>query len=185
MSWGLDSEGPVILVLGGSQGALAINLAVESALQGGLWPKGFRLIWQTGAGTYDRFAKWDDRTAVLVRPFIDPIASAYAAVDCVVSRSGAMTLAEVCAWSLPSILVPLPTAAAGHQAANAKALADAGAAVFLDQSDLTGRRLAAELGGLMSDSARLADLSRVAGERARPDAAGRIASAALGLLPRN
>jgi UDP-N-acetylglucosamine--N-acetylmuramyl-(pentapeptide) pyrophosphoryl-undecaprenol N-acetylglucosamine transferase len=184
-SWGLAAEGPVVLVVGGSQGALAVNLAVESALQGGLWPRGCRLLWQTGAGTFDRFAKWDDRKSVLVRPFIDPIANAYAASDCVVSRSGAMTLAEICAWSLPSVLVPLPTAAAGHQAFNASALAGAGAAVVLDQSDLTGQRLAAELGGLLSDPARLADISRAAGRRARPDAADRIASAALGLLPRN
>jgi UDP-N-acetylglucosamine--N-acetylmuramyl-(pentapeptide) pyrophosphoryl-undecaprenol N-acetylglucosamine transferase len=185
MSWGMAPEGPVVLVVGGSQGALAVNLAVESALRDGLWPKGLRLLWQTGAGTYDRFAQWDDRTSVLVRPFIDPIASAYAAADCVVSRSGAMTLAEICAWSLPSVLVPLPTAAAGHQAANARALADAGAAVFLDQSDLTGQRLVAELGSLLSSPARLADISRAAGERARPDAADRIASDALKLLPRN
>ena len=185
MSWGLAPEGPVVLVLGGSQGALAVNLAVESALRGGLWPKGFQLIWQTGASTHDRFSKWDDRISVLVRPFVDPIADAYAAADCVVSRSGAMTLAEICAWSLPSILVPLPTAAAGHQASNARALADTGAAVFLSQSDLTGQRLAAELGDLLSSSARLADISRAAGERARPDAAERIASGALSLLSRN
>jgi UDP-N-acetylglucosamine--N-acetylmuramyl-(pentapeptide) pyrophosphoryl-undecaprenol N-acetylglucosamine transferase len=96
-----------------------------------------------------------------------------------------MTLAEICAWSLPSVLVPLPTAAAGHQAFNASALADAGAAVVLDQSDLTGQRLSAELGGLLSNPARLADISRAAGKRARPDAADRIAAAVLGLLPRN
>lgn len=183
--WGLAAGGPVALVVGGSQGALAVNVAVESALRGGLWPKGFRLIWQTGAGTYDRFAKWDDRTSVLVRPFIDPMADAYAAADCVVSRSGAMTLAEICAWSLPSVLVPLPTATAGHQASNARALADAGAAVFLDQSDLTGQRLAADLGGLLSSPARLADVARAAGERARPDAADRIASDALKFLSRS
>jgi len=183
--WSLTPGGPVVLVLGGSQGALAINLAVESALRDGLWPRGFRLIWQTGAGTYEQFANWNDGTSVLVQPFIDPIANAYAAADCVVSRSGAMTLAEICAWSLPSVLVPLPTAAAGHQAANARALADSGAAVFLDQSDLTGQRLVAELGGLFSSPARLADISLAAGQRARPDAADRIASGALGLLPRN
>jgi UDP-N-acetylglucosamine--N-acetylmuramyl-(pentapeptide) pyrophosphoryl-undecaprenol N-acetylglucosamine transferase len=181
-SWRLAPEGRVVLVLGGSQGALAVNLAVESALEEGLWPKGCRLIWQTGAATYPRFAEWDDRVSVLVRPFIDPIADAYAAADCVVSRAGAMTLAELCAWSLPSVLVPLPTAAAGHQAANARALADGGAAVFLDQADLTGGRLAAELGALLSESARLADVAQAAGRRARPDAADRIASDALRLL---
>ena len=180
--WLLAPGGPVVLVLGGSQGSLAVNLAVEAMLLGGLWPKPYRLIWQTGAGTFDRFAKCDDRTSVLVRPFIDPIADAYAAADCVVSRSGAMTLAEICAWSLPSVLVPLPTAAAGHQAFNARALADAGAAVYLDQADLTGQRLAGELEGLLSNPARLADVARAAGERARPEAADRIASDALRLL---
>jgi UDP-N-acetylglucosamine--N-acetylmuramyl-(pentapeptide) pyrophosphoryl-undecaprenol N-acetylglucosamine transferase len=182
MSWGLASGHPVVLVVGGSQGALAVNLAVEAALQGGFWPRGCRLIWQTGEGTYERFAKWDDRLSILVRPFIDPIANAYAAADCVVSRSGAMTLAELCAWSLPSILVPLPTSAAGHQRSNARALADAGAAVYLDQAELTGQRLAEELNGLVFRPARLADVARAASARGRPDAAERIASRALELL---
>jgi UDP-N-acetylglucosamine--N-acetylmuramyl-(pentapeptide) pyrophosphoryl-undecaprenol N-acetylglucosamine transferase len=182
MTWGLASGRPVVLVVGGSQGALAINLAVESALQGGSWPQGCRLIWQTGEGSYERFARWDDRLSVLVRPFIDPISDAYAAADCVVSRSGAMTLAELCAWSLPSILVPLPSAAAGHQHSNARALADVGAAICLEQADLTGRRLAEELSGLLSRPARMADVARAAAGRARPDAAERIASDALKLV---
>ena len=74
--------------------------------------------------------------------FLDPMADGYAVADLVVSRAGMITVAELCAWGLPSILVPLPTAAADHQTHNARVLAEAGAALLLPQSELTPERLA-------------------------------------------
>ena len=179
---GLDPAKPTALVVGGSQGALAVNQAVDAAVCGGLLPSGVQLIWQTGAATYDKFSHRDIPGLILVRPFLDPIAEAYAAADVVVSRAGAMTIAELCAWGLPAVLVPLPTAAAGHQLTNAKALAASGAAVLLEQRDATGEALAGHVGSLLSDSARMAGMSAAARGRAHPDAAEVIASHVLRVL---
>lgn len=180
--WGFDAGQPVVLVVGGSQGALPINAAVDVALGEGLWPAGAGLLWQSGSATYERFAARSDRHRVVVRSFIDPIADAYAAADLVVGRAGAMTIAELCAWGLPAILVPLPTAAAGHQLTNARALAGAGAAVLLEQSEATACALADRIRILLGNPAGLAELTRAALRRAHPDAADSIAAKALGIL---
>jgi len=100
-----------------------------------------------------------------------------------VSRAGAMTTAELLAAGVPALLVPLPTAAADHQTRNAEALADAGAAVCLPESELTPERLWTELLTLVTDRPLLARMSAVARERARPEAALDIVRALLTLLP--
>ena len=179
---GLAPDRPTVLVVGGSQGALAVNRAVDAAVGGGLWPAEVQLVWQTGAGTHGLFANRDDGHRVLVRPFLDPISDFYAAADLVVSRAGAMTIAELCAWGIPAVLIPLPTAAAGHQLTNAKALVNAGAAVLLEQRCATGEGLVEAVSALVSSPARMADLAAAARARARPEAADSIASAALQLL---
>ena len=94
-----------------------------------------------------------------------------------------MTTSEFLAWGLPSVLVPLPTSAAGHQEQNAKALSEAGAAVHLPQDGLSAATLWRELVGLMSDSGRRETMSVAALERSRPDAADRIAKDLVDLLP--
>jgi UDP-N-acetylglucosamine--N-acetylmuramyl-(pentapeptide) pyrophosphoryl-undecaprenol N-acetylglucosamine transferase len=171
-----------VLVLGGSQGALAVNTAIDDALAAGRWPPGVQLVWQTGAATYERFSRHHDGATVLVRPFLDPIAEAYAAADAVVSRAGAMTIAELCAWGLPAVLIPLPTAAAGHQLTNAKALASAGAAVLLLQGNATAETITGAIRDLLWCPGRGAAVSAAATARARPDAAAAIAARALQLL---
>src|SRR5204863_205747 len=113
---------------------------------------------------------------VVVRGFFDPMASAYRVADLVVSRAGAMTVAELCAWGRPSILVPLPSAAADHQTWNARALAAAGAAVLLAERDLRPDSLALLVTQLVTDPARLATLGAQARVRGHPDAAREIVS---------
>ena len=176
-------DAPLVLVVGGSQGALGINRAVGDALTGdaGLG-RNVQLLWQTGDATHDQFASLRRDGVVRVEAFLDPIADAYAAADLVVARAGAMTMAELAAWGLPSILVPLPTAAADHQLANAQAAAQAGAAVLIEQRELTGGRLAGEVGRLLADPAGLARLRAAMLERGRPQAASEIARDVLGLV---
>jgi UDP-N-acetylglucosamine--N-acetylmuramyl-(pentapeptide) pyrophosphoryl-undecaprenol N-acetylglucosamine transferase len=178
---GFAPDRPLVVVVGGSQGALGVNLAVADALTGGGWPLGVSLLWQTGAATFVRF-RGHASAAVRVEAFLDPIAACYAAADLVVCRAGAMTLAEVAAWGLPTVLVPLPTAAADHQRTNARALAAAGAAVLLEQEGLSGAGLAAEVGRLLADPGRRRALSDAVRSRAKPTAAEDIARAALSLL---
>lgn len=180
-SLGFDASKPLVLVLGGSQGSLAINQAVAEALGSGRWPQGVQLMWQTGEATYNQFRHLSSGDCRL-QSFIDPIGDAYAAADLVVARAGAMTLAELAAWGLPAILVPLPTAAADHQTGNASALAQAGAAVLLEQRNLTSATLSDSVRKLLAEPARMAQLASAARLRARPDAASEIAREALRLV---
>ncbi|MGH7677288.1 MAG: glycosyltransferase, partial [Gemmatimonadaceae bacterium] len=99
----------------------------------------------------------------------------YAVANLTIARSGTMTLAELMAWHIPAVLVPLPTAAADHQTLNARALQDAGAAVHLPQSELSGARLGREVSDLLGNAARAQAMTAAAASRARPDAANEIA----------
>ena len=177
---GFAAERPLVFVTGGSQGALPINLAVAGAVESRALPGGASLLWQCGQATLERFRGLRSER-VAVEAFIDPIANAYAAADLVVARAGG-TIASLAAWGLPAILVPLPTAAAGHQLSNARALAQAGAAVLIEQSRLTPSVLAETISTLLSDPARMAGLASAIERRARPNAATEIASQALRLV---
>ena len=170
----------VLLVFGGSQGARALNEAMNGWLDRPL-PRGLGVIWATGRAAYDTYARRES-TTVRVRPYLAPIADAYAASDLVLARAGAMTTAELCAWGLPMVLVPLPTAAADHQTANARALAGAGAAVLIPQRDLTVERLDACLRDLLQSSERRRALAAAALARGRPGASETIARRVLSLI---
>jgi UDP-N-acetylglucosamine--N-acetylmuramyl-(pentapeptide) pyrophosphoryl-undecaprenol N-acetylglucosamine transferase len=176
----LDGSRPVVLVTGGSQGALAINRAVAGWLDAG-GPQGADLIWVTGRGTYDEFAGRHRPPAVQVVDFLDPMADGYAVADLVVSRAGMITVAELCAWGLPSVLIPLPTAAADHQTHNGRVLADAGAARLLPQVQLTPGRLGETIEALLADRAGRGVMAAKALARGRPHAAAEIVSRLLTL----
>ncbi|HEX6598654.1 MAG TPA: UDP-N-acetylglucosamine--N-acetylmuramyl-(pentapeptide) pyrophosphoryl-undecaprenol N-acetylglucosamine transferase [Gemmatimonadaceae bacterium] len=180
-AWGFpELGGHVLLIYGGSQGSLAINRVVAEWVQRGL-PQQLYLIWMTGRASYSEFASLDGGN-VRVREYLSPIADAYAATDIALARAGAMTTSELFAWRIPGVLVPLPTAAADHQTANARALEAAGAAINLPQSELTVDRLDSTIGGLLADSAAMARLAEGAAARARPHAAETIARRILAQL---
>jgi UDP-N-acetylglucosamine--N-acetylmuramyl-(pentapeptide) pyrophosphoryl-undecaprenol N-acetylglucosamine transferase len=179
---GLLPSRPTLLVFGGSQGARAINYALAGALERRLLD-GVNVVWGTGTAHADALARYAVPGRVVVRGFFDPMALAYRAADLVVARAGAMTVAELCAWGKPSILVPLPTAAADHQTHNAAALAAAGAAIQLSEDRLAPYALAQEVTGLLADRARLESLATVARGRGHPDAAREIVSKILTLIP--
>ena len=160
-------------MFGGSQGSAALNTVIDAWIDRGL-PDGVQMIWATGKAHYARHLRCES-TRIRVRPYLSPIADAYAASDLAITRAGAMTTAELAAWQIPPILVPLPTAAADHQTVNAKALAAAGAARWIAQSDLTVDRLDAMVRELMLMPRALAAIANAERERARPDAADAIA----------
>jgi UDP-N-acetylglucosamine--N-acetylmuramyl-(pentapeptide) pyrophosphoryl-undecaprenol N-acetylglucosamine transferase len=178
--WDLTADGRVLLIVGGSQGARAVNEVVAAWVRGGV-PAGWQVIWATGKGSFDTYASLESER-VRVRPYLAPIAHAYAATDLALCRAGAMTTAELCAWGIPSVLVPLPTAAADHQTANARALEAAGASLFLAQSDFSPQRITETLAMLADTPSRLAQLAAAATARGRPDAAETIARRILTLL---
>ncbi|MEK7402053.1 MAG: UDP-N-acetylglucosamine--N-acetylmuramyl-(pentapeptide) pyrophosphoryl-undecaprenol N-acetylglucosamine transferase [Gemmatimonadota bacterium] len=179
-AWRLPPDAQVVLVYGGSQGSAAINNAVRAWVQGGL-PNRVHLIWGTGRKTFDQYSSIEsDR--VCVRAYLSPIADAYAASDLAVTRAGTSTVAELMAWNIPSVLVPLPTAAADHQTLNAVALEQAGAAIHLPQAKLSATTLSATVNATLSDAARMDGLKRAAARRARPNAAAEIARRIVALL---
>jgi UDP-N-acetylglucosamine--N-acetylmuramyl-(pentapeptide) pyrophosphoryl-undecaprenol N-acetylglucosamine transferase len=179
--FGLDGSRPVVLVTGGSQGALAINRAVAGLLDaGGLGSA--TLIWVTGRGTFGEFSRYHRPPEVQVFDFLDPMADGYAIADLVVSRAGMITVAELCAWGLPSVLIPLPTAAADHQTYNAKVLAAAGAAHMLPQAELSPSKLREVVTGLLHDETHRKLIGERALARGKPEAAREIVSRLLTLI---
>ncbi len=172
---------PTLLVFGGSQGAHAINRAMLRCL-----PvlrreaPGIRIIHQTGERDYnDAVAAYREMgEAAEVYKFIEDMPAAFARVDLVVCRSGASTVAEIAAAGKPAIFVPFPRAADDHQRVNAEALANAGAAVVVEESKLEGVWLAETIAALLQDSRRLQQMSRAAREMAHPNAASEIAKMA-------
>ncbi|MFL5549955.1 MAG: UDP-N-acetylglucosamine--N-acetylmuramyl-(pentapeptide) pyrophosphoryl-undecaprenol N-acetylglucosamine transferase [Gemmatimonadaceae bacterium] len=181
--WGFPSTGGrVLLVYGGSQGSQAINEAVAAWIERGL-PADLFVIWATGKANYDKLARYGN-SRVKVRAYIAPISEAYRAADFALSRAGAMATAELCAWGIPAIVVPLPTAAADHQTANAKALAGAGAAEMIRQSDLNTDTLARTIDAMLTNPGKLSGMRAQALARARPTAAADIATQILHLVRR-
>jgi UDP-N-acetylglucosamine--N-acetylmuramyl-(pentapeptide) pyrophosphoryl-undecaprenol N-acetylglucosamine transferase len=171
---------PRLLVLGGSQGAKQINEAMPAAAArlAARFPA-IRITHQAGARNLDEARAAYERAGVgaphvEVVPFLDDVAGAMAASHLLVSRAGAITLAEICAAGRASLLVPLAIAQ-GHQVDNARLLADAGAAEMVSSDQLSADRLAARLEELLADGGRLAAMGRAAHALARPRAAADIA----------
>jgi UDP-N-acetylglucosamine--N-acetylmuramyl-(pentapeptide) pyrophosphoryl-undecaprenol N-acetylglucosamine transferase len=171
--FGLDRTRPVVLVTGGSQGSLALNEAVAAWVGSGA-AEDVQLLWATGTATYADFAALHRPPTVQVFEFLDPIAPALAAADLAVTRAGSMTLAELWAWGVPAILVPLPTAAADHQTRNARVMAEAGAAELLMQADLGPGRLAAVVRRVLSEPGLRDRMAAASKARGRPGATAEI-----------
>lgn len=170
-----------LLVLGGSQGANALNLRVPVALAQLPYANRPEVRHQCGARHAEAAAAAYDRAGVAaqVEPFIDDMAAAYAWADLVICRAGALTLAELAAVGLGAVLVPYPHAIDDHQRANAEVLVAAGAATILLEDQLDAAHLAAILEPLLADSALRLRMAQAARALARPDAAGRIAEVCL------
>jgi len=167
-----------VLVVGGSQGSRAINKVVLEAL----WllardPGEMRIIHQTGEHDYNEVRKtYQERgLPAEVHAFIDDMPGALAQADLVISRAGAMAVAELAAAGRAALLIPFPGATDQHQLDNARAMEQAGAARVIVQSELTPERLAREIRELMASPATLNRMEICARRLARPDAAARIA----------
>jgi UDP-N-acetylglucosamine--N-acetylmuramyl-(pentapeptide) pyrophosphoryl-undecaprenol N-acetylglucosamine transferase len=179
--FGVDGSRPIVLITGGSQGALAINRAVAGWLDAGSLDSAV-LLWVTGRGTFGEFSRYHRPPHVQVFDFLDPMAEGYAVADLVVSRAGMITVAELCAWGLPSVLIPLPTAAADHQTYNAKVLAASGAAIMLLQAELSATKLREVVTGLLRDQTGRKQIGERALARGKPQAAREIVSRLLTLV---
>lgn len=134
----LDPQKKTILVLGGSQGAHAVNTAVLTALEAGSLPSGYQLLWQTGKRDYtDVVARAGDKAkGHALFPFENRMELVYAAADLAIARAGAITLAELEACAVPAILIPYPFAAGDHQRKNAEEVVKQDFAIMIDEKEL-------------------------------------------------
>jgi UDP-N-acetylglucosamine--N-acetylmuramyl-(pentapeptide) pyrophosphoryl-undecaprenol N-acetylglucosamine transferase len=177
----LEADRRTVVVFGGSQGALHLNLAVVDAL-GRLDREDLQVLLLTGPAHAEAV-----RTAlptsgacrVRVLGFLERMELAYAVADLVVARSGATTVAELAVCGVPSILVPYPYATGRHQEANARALQRAGGASMLLDDELDGRVLAERVSWLLDDRERLERFAERARAWSRPDATDALADAVL------
>ncbi len=171
------SERLRVLVLGGSQGARALNDAMPRAAAA--LGAAVEVVHQAGAAgeasVTALYAELGLGETARVVPFIDDVPAALRAADLVVGRSGAGALSEICAVGRPSLLVPYPFAAGDHQRVNAESLVRAGAAVSVANAEATPERLAREIGALAGDRVRLASMAGAAQRAGRPHAAEAIA----------
>ncbi|MCG8466870.1 MAG: UDP-N-acetylglucosamine--N-acetylmuramyl-(pentapeptide) pyrophosphoryl-undecaprenol N-acetylglucosamine transferase [Gemmatimonadetes bacterium] len=202
-------EGRILLVVGGSQGARALNERLLADLEraaepssdrssepttdgrtagSSAWPDDLTVVWVAGRDHADDVGRrvaalpWADR--IRVEPFIQDLGRQLDRVTLALSRSGAMLVAELCVAGRPAVLVPLPTAAGDHQKTNALALHDAGAAEIREERELAPGELWSVCRELLADADRIDRMAAAAKARGRPDAADRIAEALLDLARR-
>jgi UDP-N-acetylglucosamine--N-acetylmuramyl-(pentapeptide) pyrophosphoryl-undecaprenol N-acetylglucosamine transferase len=159
--FGIRPTQPVVLVIGGSLGARSINKALSNEIYKFI-DQGIQLIWQTGKGNLSLIPQSiRNKKELCITEFISKMDYAYAIADVVVSRAGAIALAEICATGKPSVLVPFPLAAEDHQTVNAMHLVNKGAAILVKDADAeTG--LVGEVIDLVKDKKRCEAFSSAA-----------------------
>ncbi len=176
-----NAEVMKLLVLGGSQGARTLNKIVPYAVA--LLPRNIKLeiIHQTGQSHYaETVALYKTLNCVArIEPYIDDMAEAYAWADIVICRAGALTIAELSAAGVASILVPFPYAVDDHQTANARYLSDQGGALLLPESEFTSENLEQLLNELYHSRSRLLAMAQEARALAKPAATEQVAELCL------
>src|SRR5690606_27754519 len=176
---GMDEGKKTILVVGGSLGAKSINEAIDAGLEE-IIGEGVQLVWQTGKPYYQQAKERAEafKDNVKVYEFIRDMDYAYAAADVVISRAGALAIAELCIVAKPVIFVPYPYAAEDHQTSNAMALVEHNAALMVKDSDAK-TELVKKLKMLLHDNAMQELMTRNLQEAAITDADDRIAKKLL------
>ena len=179
-----------LLVLGGSQGALALNQLVPQALallgddeRPEVWHQAGGQLYEAAEAAYREAGLATRHSPLATRhrltPFIEDMAEAYGWADLVLCRAGALTIAELAAAGVGAVLIPFPFAVDDHQTANARFLERGSAALIRQQADLNVDRLAVTLRDLLGGRARLLEMARAARSLAKIDAAEQVARACL------
>jgi UDP-N-acetylglucosamine--N-acetylmuramyl-(pentapeptide) pyrophosphoryl-undecaprenol N-acetylglucosamine transferase len=175
-----------LLVLGGSQGAARLNAIVPYALSRLNTTLKFEVRHQSGTRWFEVAQRNYEQAGVTARlqPFIDDMAEAYGWADLVICRAGALTISELAAAGVGSILVPFPAATDDHQTRNAAFLVGEGAAIMIAERELTAEGLAGQLVALCSGRGRLIAMAERARALAKPRAAQDLADACVELVQR-
>lgn len=182
--FGLKQHMPTVLVIGGSLGARSINQALAKGIER-LIDEGIQVIWQTGKGNLELVDQsLSKRKGVCITEFISKMNYAYAVADLVVSRAGAIALAEICATGKPSILIPFPHAAEDHQTVNAMTLVNNGAAVILKDENAS-MELVSMIQCMLKDKEKLQVIGKAASTLFVKDADQLIAREILNVVKSN
>jgi UDP-N-acetylglucosamine--N-acetylmuramyl-(pentapeptide) pyrophosphoryl-undecaprenol N-acetylglucosamine transferase len=180
-----SGKGFTLLILGGSQGATAINRAMVEALPAlkGI-KKDLMIIHQTGAADYPWVREGYEKEGLKasIHPFIDEMAPCYREAHLAICRAGAATITELCAWGRASIMIPYPYAADDHQRKNAEVLVRQGAGRMIPDAELSGERLSHEILLLYHDRQALREMEKKAVALGQPAAAARIVDECYRLL---
>ncbi len=176
--FGLSPNMPTVLSFGGSQGAMSLNNAIYYVIKTLIKSKEFQLIHVTGKNNYNKIMQslMDDKidlgsaSHIVIKPYINDMENAYAAADLIISRAGALTIAELSACGKPAILIPLPSAANRHQDFNAALMEKNGAAIVIYEKDLTGEKLYKSICNIIFDKECLLKMSASSKKLARSNA---------------
>ena len=163
---------PVVLLLGGSQGSAVLNQIMQVASEA-FTTYNIQVLWQVGNRNYESYNKYDSNL-IRVVPFIDDMQSAYNVSDVIVSRAGAIALAEISAWGKPSVLIPLPSAAGDHQRKNAQTMVQSGASIMLEEKECSAEHLFHSVNDILQDTKQLAAMRDAASALGNPHATDRI-----------
>jgi len=181
-NFGLSPEKPVITMIGGSQGSRTINRIVSASIEYLTDSLDTQIIWQTGTTHYKGLKHFESPyPSARLYPFLEEIGPAYSAADLVISRAGALTLAEITWCAKPSLLIPFPGAVADHQTKNANGLKQVGAAVVLPEKDLSRERFIQEVENLLSNPKKLSQMGKAAGSLSISNSAEQIVDQVLSL----
>lgn len=176
-SFGFNNQSPVLLILGGSGGALALNQIMKEKIDELHNRGGLQIIWQCGKKYYEDLAREIDLESyqnLRLMEYIDDMPAAYGAADLVVTRAGAGTCSELMILGQPAVLVPSPNVAGDHQAKNAKSMVEAGAAVLLAENELD-KKFTSTITSLIENEKQLRKMSDAMLSLAKPAAANTIA----------
>lgn len=179
--FGLNADKKTVLVVGGSLGAKSINEAIDTGIDE-FEKNNLQLIWQTGKPYAQQGkARATGKTNVWVNDFITQMDNAYAAADVIISRAGAMAIAEICLTAKPAVFVPYPFAAEDHQTANAKSLVEKNAALMV-KDDEAKQKLVSSIVTLLNDEAKQNELKQNIAKLAVADADVVVAEEILKLI---
>ena len=171
--FGIKDNSKVLLILGGSLGARAINKLIENEREW-LVEKDILLLWQTGKIYYEQYKELKEQTGVRILEFINRMDLAYAAADIIISRAGAGSISELCIVGKPVIFIPSPNVAEDHQTKNAMAVVKEKAAILLKESELND--FESKFEALLNDEQKQKELSANIKKMALPKATEHIAN---------
>lgn len=180
---GLDNK-TTLCIMGGSQGAKSVNDAAVSILKKLSKDDNIQIIFQTGKRNYDKvyfklkeiYPEFEEDKNIILKPYFDNMVSVLKASDIAVSRAGSLSISELCACGIASILIPYPHAAADHQRKNARYMEEKRAALYLEDADTTQDTLLIAIEQLLNNPEKLKTIQHNAYALAKLDAAQNIVS---------